>query len=105
MIDYTIDDGDDDGMVNEGWKTRTVKINGREFKVKATDPYGLWTIAVTKGTLPKDLDGSFTTAELAITQIERWVHAYVPPNPDNPHVEEGKTRKKVLKPKLFDKEV
>lgn len=82
----------------ETHRERKINVKGKDFVLRVSDPYGLWTIHNSKGGVPpKELEGSFTDSHMAETAIERYMGDYEFPNPDLPNVEN--TRKKVLKPK------
>jgi hypothetical protein len=45
----------------------------RGYKIKATDPYGFWSIHATKGAIPAILEGSFTGLREAKQKIDIYL--------------------------------
>ncbi len=54
---------------------RVVEHNG--YLIKASDPYGLWSIHSAKGSLPKALDGEFTGTQEAKKKIDWYINSLV----------------------------
>lgn len=94
---YANDETIDLDVNEDGYRERVYECKGKTFKLRSSDPYGLIKIHTSKGNPSKELTGSYTTFELAETDIERYMGTFVPPNPDNPEVEVA--RKRVLVPK------
>lgn len=88
-------------------RAKLVQIEGRDWKVRATDPYGFWRVEdPTGGPVATQLNGSYTGIDQAINAIRQ----YMSENPVSPAkkeaVEKGttppvlKTKKVVKKPQV-----
>lgn len=99
MSNLMEDEPADDLVTEEdGYRERIYSHpKGRDFSIRCSDPYGLWTIHPKKGPTPIKLSGQYTNADLAILDINSWMSDWEPPNPGNPNTE--KPNKRVLVPK------
>ena len=68
---------DDDQLeAEELTAVRHVEVDGKEYKVASTDPYGLWHIrSVEPGSLPMEMRGEFTSPTEAENAIKAFVAA------------------------------
>lgn len=82
---------DDDTFEQDLSRTRTKQVNGREYTVQCTDPYGLWHI---KGNVAECLKGQYTGAEQAWQAINAYEAARPVPQEKTIMSTDGKGNKK-----------
>lgn len=58
-------------------RSRTFDHKKNSFTIKASDPYGFWTIGKVGGKLPENLSGQYTTYEEAKDAIVNFYAATV----------------------------
>ena len=52
---------------------RTIETNGAKIFLTRKDPYGFWSISFEHGQLPEQLTGSYTSAELAAADVDKYL--------------------------------
>ena len=73
FIDQLNEDFNESGP-NDMARTRILELeDGQKIKVTASDPFGFWRIAFTKGTVPKELKGEYTTYSDAKKAVESYL--------------------------------
>lgn len=50
-----------------------VATKGVTYSVDPSTPFGFYTISVSKGMVPKDLQGSFTLSQIALNKINQYI--------------------------------
>jgi hypothetical protein len=67
-LDQNIGDNDLDN-------TFLVEVDGGKLKITGykTDPYGLWRVKFSAGSIPKDLQGAWTSRELARQAVDIYL--------------------------------
>lgn len=73
----------DEDTPEEQTAFRVVTVENRNFKVIATDPYGLWHIEPSEGRIPKVLEGEFTSPAEAENAIKAYMAAKSHPKVTN----------------------
>jgi hypothetical protein len=48
-------------------------ITGNVVRIRREDPYGYWYVSYEKGPIPKGLEGAFTTVNMAIRMVQRFL--------------------------------
>lgn len=62
-----------DDLARRDERVRTQTINNKSYTIRCTDPFGHWHIE--GKSVPKELEGSFTTAERAWMAIKAYEDA------------------------------
>ncbi len=55
-------------------RRRQVELpNGNKYHIECRDPYGFWFIHMDKGQIPDRLSGAYTSADQAVSDINRYL--------------------------------
>lgn len=73
-VDYTFDDIFDEEYDKEfQGKYRYLQHKDTKVHIRCEDPYGFWYVTVEKGSIPDFLKGSYTSFDLALKDVNRWL--------------------------------
>lgn len=67
-------DGEFHEFSEEQTSSRIIEVGDQTFNVVQENPHNLWRIVPSKGTLPKALDGRYTSVMLATHAITAYVN-------------------------------
>jgi hypothetical protein len=76
MLDFgtPIGNGEPGRQNDRDGRSRTVYLSdGKVVRLEARDPFGHWHIVYSKGSLPDELSGSYTSAEQALQGLQKYI--------------------------------
>lgn len=73
-MNLTFDDIYDEKVAEqfEG-KQYVVDLNNNKIKIEARDPYGHWYITFSKGALPAEYTGAYTSLQMALAAVNKYL--------------------------------
>jgi hypothetical protein len=76
IINPTMDnyDGEFHEFSEEQTSSRTIEVSDQKFNIVQENPWNLWRVVPSKGHVPEDLEGKFTSVMMAEQAIVRYVN-------------------------------